>query len=1050
MLPSDESGEIREMTMGNTRASDRVARFVVVGTLFAASVAGILARPMTGTPSPLSGVVIAHPAGNAAVARTQTAALAKVYGDLPLRFEANLGQTDSRVKFVSRGADSALFLTATDAVLTLDEPSEHGDVAQNSLHAMQPVNRNRTALRMSLEGADTSAEVRGLASLPGKSNYFVGNDPRSWRTNVPVYSKVKYRSVYPGVDLVYYGSNRALEYDFVVAPRADPARIRLKLDGADGTSIATNGDLVMTTSAGEVRLARPHVFQREGHTQKPVDGGYFLASAGEVGLRLGPYDRNRELIIDPVLQYSTFLGGTNSDAAFAIAVDPSGNAFITGETSSTDFPTSTGALQTSLRGQMNVFITKLNASGSAVVYSTYLGGSAGLGDRGLGIAFDSSGNAFVTGQTQDSDFPTVNAVQATLKSPAGNAFVSEVNSSGSALMFSTYLGGSGSGGDFGKGIAVDSTDSVVVSGQTSSSDFPVMNPLQATMKNSTFTGFVTKFTSGGTPLVYSTYLGGSGIGDSAQALTLDSSGNAYIAGQTASIDFPTTTGAYQTALRGTGFNAFFTEINPAGTAFLYSTFLGGSTANGGAAMGIAIDTSDNAYLTGITTAHDFPITPGAAQSAITGTGGHAFISKINPAGHGAADLVYSTYLGGSNNAVIADRGASIAVDATGNANVTGLTLSTDFPVTPGAFQSTLKSSGGNAFVTRLNSAGTIFLYSTYLGGSSALGDVGNGISLDSTGAAYVVGQTFSSDFPTTPGVLRPNFTAATGLSNGFVSKLGANAVVSVVPSSIDFSNVLLNKSGPAQIVTFTNNSSAPLTLSPAPALTGANASEFQISSACGTAAATITLQPNSDCTVTVNFTPVTLGAAVATLTFFDNDPSSPQVLPLTGNGYLDFTISATSPPALSDGNSSTFTVTVTPIDNSTQTVGISCLGAPAGTTCVLAPNSLTLDGTDAASSIGTVTVASSIKSGDVYGRPSGKFGGKGTLILLAFATIAGLAMTQRRSLRLGFGVAALACLVLAGCSSPPGTPSGTYNLQITGTATPGGQTHFVVIVLTVD
>ncbi len=511
------------MTMGNTRASDRVARFVVVGTLFAASVAGILARPMTGTPSPLSGVVIAHPAGNAAVARTQTAALAKVYGDLPLRFEANLGQTDSRVKFVSRGADSALFLTATDAVLTLDEPSEHGDVAQNSLHAMQPVNRNRTALRMSLEGADTSAEVRGLASLPGKSNYFVGNDPRSWRTNVPVYSKVKYRSVYPGVDLVYYGSNRALEYDFVVAPRADPARIRLKLDGADGTSIATNGDLVMTTSAGEVRLARPHVFQREGHTQKPVDGGYFLASAGEVGLRLGPYDRNRELIIDPVLQYSTFLGGTNSDAAFAIAVDPSGNAFITGETSSTDFPTSTGALQTSLRGQMNVFITKLNASGSAVVYSTYLGGSAGLGDRGLGIAFDSSGNAFVTGQTQDSDFPTVNAVQATLKSPAGNAFVSEVNSSGSALMFSTYLGGSGSGGDFGKGIAVDSTDSVVVSGQTSSSDFPVMNPLQATMKNSTFTGFVTKFTSGGTPLVYSTYLGGSGIGDSAQALTLDSS-----------------------------------------------------------------------------------------------------------------------------------------------------------------------------------------------------------------------------------------------------------------------------------------------------------------------------------------------------------------------------------------------------------------------------------------------------------------------------------------------------------------------------------------------
>jgi len=390
------------------------------------------------------------------------------------------------------------------------------------------------------------------------------------------------------------------------------------------------------------------------------------------------------------------------------------------------------------------------------------------------------------------------------------------------------------------------------------------------------------------------------------------------------------------------------------------------------------------------------------------------------------------------------------VDVSGDANVTGTAMSADFPVTPGALQSTLKSAGGNAFVTRLNATGTAFLYSTYLGGSNALGDAGQGIALDPTGAAYVAGRTSSADFPTTTGVLRPNFTAASGQTNGFVAKLAANTVIGIAPSSIDFGDILLNKSGPAQIVTFTNNSSAPLTLSPAPTLGGANASEFQIASSCGTPTATITLQPNANCTVSVNFTPVTIGAASATLTFSDGDPSSPQVVPLTGNGYLDFTITATTPATVSDGNTTTFTVTVTPIDESTQTVGISCLGAPVGTTCVLAPNSVTLDGSDAASSIGTITVASSIPSSAAHGTPTGQFGGKGTLIVLAFATIAGLAMTRRRSLRLGFGAAALACLLLAGCSGPPGTPSGTYNLQITGTATPGGQTHFVVIVLTVD
>ncbi|HEY4741676.1 MAG TPA: SBBP repeat-containing protein [Candidatus Acidoferrales bacterium] len=1027
------------MMMVHTRAYGGVARFIVVGTLFAASVAGILARSMKDTPLQLSRNVLARPAGAACVQpRTSAATFAKMYGELPLGFEANLGQTDPQVKFISRGADSTLFLTPTDAVLTL--------------RANQITQR---ALRMSLEDANTSAEVRGLEPLPGKSNYFIGNDPRNWHTNVPAYSKVNYHGIYPGVDVVYYGSHRSLEYDFVVASGADAGRIRLKIAGADRVSISPNGDLVMKTAGREVQLKRPRIYQRDRDTERQVDGGYFLASADEVGLRLGSYDRNRELIIDPVLQYSTFLGGTTSDTANAIAVDSNGDAFITGRTSSADFPTTSGASQTSLRGATNAFVTELNPTGSALVYSTYLGGtnaSGTNGDQGMAIAIDSQGDAYVTGSTDSANFPISNAFQSTLKNPVGDAFVTELNSTGSALLYSTYLGGSGAAGDVGSGIAVDSNNSAYVTGKTTSADFPVQNALQGTLNNATSAGFVTEFSAGGASLVYSTYLGGSGTaGESGAAIAVDSSGDAYVTGATSSADFPTTSGAYQTALKGTGFNAFFTEIKTGGVSFVYSTFLGGSTADGGLGFGIALDPSNNVYLTGLTSAPDFPITAGGAQSTLTGTGGHAFVAKISPGTSGAAGLVYSTFLGGSNNAAVADVGRGIAVDVSGDANVTGTTLSADFPVTLGALQTTLKSAGGNAFVTRLNATGTAFLYSTYLGGSNALGDAGQGIALDPNGAAYVAGRTSSSDFPTTTGVLRPNFTAASGQTNGFVAKLAANAVIGIAPSSIDFGNILLNKSGPAQLVTFTNNSSAPLTLSPAPALSGVNASEFQIASNCGTPAATITLQPGASCTVTVNFTPVSLGAASATLMFSDGDPSSPQVVPLTGNGYLDFTISATTPTALSDGNTTTFTVTVTPVDESTQTVGLSCLGAPAGVTCALAPNTVTLDGADAESSIGTITVASSIKTGAAHGSPSGKFGGEGALIVLAFMTIAGLAMTHRRSLRLSFGAAALVCLLIAGCSSgPPGTPAGAYNLQITGTATPGGQTHFVVVVLTID
>jgi Abnormal spindle-like microcephaly-assoc'd, ASPM-SPD-2-Hydin/Beta-propeller repeat len=1040
------------MEMGNLRANS-AARFIVVGILFAASLAGMRWHPMRDA----SRDAACLSAGRLSIASKPVVAPsllspAAAYGNLPLRFEANLGQTDPRVNFVSMGANSALFLTPSGAVLTLNRnPAKPQPSARLSHNAK---NSGRVALQFSLRGASKGAIAEGVDPLPGKSNYFIGNNPRHWHTNVPAFAKVRYAGIYRGVDLVYYGNRGALEYDFVIAPGADPSRIRIGVAGASGLSMSRDGAIVLQTLAGDVRLERPEIYQLDRGLRSPVAGGYVLAANREIQFHLGAYDRSRALVIDPVLQYSTFLGGTTSDSANAIVVDPSFNAYITGQTSSTDFPTTSGVLQTSLHGTQNVFISKLNPTGSALLYSTYLGGSTGNGDSGLAIAIDSSGDAYVTGLTTSSNFPVANPLQSALKSAAGDAFVAELNPSGSALLYSTYLGGSGAAGDFGRGIAVSPSGVTLVTGVTTSADFPLQNAIQSTLKNSVSAAFVSALNAGGETFAYSTYLGGSGAsGDTGAAIAVDSSGDAYVTGATSSADFPTTSTGFQTALNGSGFNAFMSEINSAGSGFLYSTFLGGSTSNGGVGYGIAINSSNDVYLTGLTNAPDFPVSANAAQPSLNGTGGHAFVSALSPAQSGSAGLIYSTYLGGSNNAATADVGYAIAVDSNSNANVTGLATSSDFPVTSGAFQAALLSAAGNAFVARVNSAGTTFLYSSYLGGTGASGDAGNGISVDSNGIAYVAGRTSSADFPTTTGVLRPHFMATSGGSNGFVTKIAANQVVSIVPASIDFGNVLLDKSGPAQLVIVTNNSSAPLALSPAPTLSGTDAAQFTISSTCGTASATVTLAPGQSCNVTVNFTPAQLGPAGASLEFFDSDPGSPQIIPLTGTGYQDFSIAATTPPAVSPGNSETFTVTVTPIDNSTQTMGLACEGVPAGITCTFAPNALVLDGTDAATAIATVTEATSIKSSGVAGGGfsggHGHFGGGALAASLAFLAIVALAMSRRRSLRLSFGAAALACMFLAGCSSSPVTPVGTYTLNIVGTATPGGQTHNVTVTLTV-
>jgi hypothetical protein len=767
-------------------------------------------------------------------------------GQLPLCFEDNQGQADGRVRFLARGVGYGVFLTNDEVVLTFEKPQpgmtgsraipQYGKVGpfcpfdilagrlstldQNWKSFRQFLILDRDALfsessvetgemrlgietpaphvlRMRLVGSNPKARLIGLDELPGRSNYFIGNDPANWRTNVPNYLKVKCKDIYPGIDLIYYGNHRRLEYDLVIAPGADPARIKLSFAGMDGMHVdPASGDLVLQVGADEVRFHKPTVSQpaverarlcpvlrtstgfRIDETssvphrefpvpnQEAVNGRFVLASDNRVVFALAGYDHKRALVIDPVLTYSSYLGGSGYESGQSIAVDSAGNAYVTGDTTSADFPT-TNPLQFSFgTGASDVFVTKLNASGSALIYSTYLGG--GGGNWGTGIAVDSFGNAYVVGNTTSTDFPTAKPFQATNRaSPSArySAFVAKLNSTGTALVYSTYIGGSAE--NWGYGIAVDAPGSAYVTGSTLSVDFPTASPLQATNKatptTETVTAFVAKLNPAGSALAYSTYLGGSD-GDSGQSIAVDSSGDAYVTGYTSSDDFPTVN-PLQASNHG-DFDVFVAKLNSDGSALVYSTYLGGSGVDYG--YGIAVDSSGNAYVTGRTYSTDFP-TANPLQASYKGEL-DAFVAKLNPAG---SALVYSTYLGGDRY----DEGNSIAVDPSGNAYVTGVTYSTNFP-TAAPFQSTCGgcSTYADAFVAKLNAIGSALVYSTYLGGSGV--DYGFGIAVDSSGNAYVTGETSSSDFP----VAHPLQPSAHGNFDVFVTKispLGANAVPTV-------------------------------------------------------------------------------------------------------------------------------------------------------------------------------------------------------------------------------------------------------------------------------
>ena len=712
-----------------------------------------------------------------AISAAETPAnLSETYGKVPLQFEENRAQADEAVRFLAHGPGYSLYLTSKDAVLVLaktgkkagDEPSE------------------AVSVRMSVVGARSTAAVAGVDELPGKANYFIGNDPSRWRTNVPTYAKVRYSGVYPGIDLVYYGQQRQLEYDFVVAPEANPDDIVLGFEGADSVEIDAHGELVLRTAAGDVRQHKPVVYQEASGVRHQIEGSYVRKGTTRVGFKVAEYDRSRPLVIDPVLVYSTYLGGHANDAARAIATDVDGNVYVTGFTYGSTFPSTPGAFQAQDPISNNVFVVKLDSTGSAVEYSAFLSGAQSNGVSGTsdprGIAIDSDRNVYLTGVTSSPTFPTTPGAFQRVSATGLGAFVTKLNAAGSGLVYSTYLGGSRSDA-VPAAIAVDADHNAYVAGSTGSADFPTTtDAFQASFRGFE-AAFVTKLDASGGALVYSTFLsGGTGSGlvfTEGSGIAVDSVGEAYVVGHTNAFDFPTTAGAYQRAFRGED-DAFVTKLSSTGAALVYSTYLGGSRTTGPSApsgsrtnaSGIAIDASGNAYVTGKTTSSDFPVTPGAfqARNALSPKP-DAFVTKLDSSG---SALVYSTYLGGADD----DSASAIAVDIDGNAFITGSTVSPDFPITRGTCQRGY-GGGGDAFAAMFDINGAL-VYATYLGFSGA--DVGVAIAVDTGGNAYVAGNTGptgfgcgfactrgSDDFPTTPHAFQADYGGGDG--DAFVVKI---------------------------------------------------------------------------------------------------------------------------------------------------------------------------------------------------------------------------------------------------------------------------------------
>lgn len=855
--------------------------------------------------SPAQSALVRSAHGPHAQAKEQ---LRKAYAQIPLSFEANLGQLDPSVKFLARGNGYSLFLTAQDAVLTLQKPTAHlpspidrgrwADASKSPTPNSE--SRNPAILRMKVAGANPGARVSGLEELPGRTHYFRGRDPQKWHTNIANYVRVRYQAIYSGVDLVYYGHDRQLKYDFVVQPGADPRVIRLVLDGPTGAEglaplrVERNGDLLLVLNDGEVRFHRPVVYQltsgggtssparqeSEAQNRRFLEGRYVLISRNEVRFEVPSYNRSQPLVIDPVLSYSTYLGGSAQDIALGIAVDSTGEAYIVGGTSSADFPAA-NALQPALNQNLpysgNVFITKLGADGSSFLFSTFLGGSNE--DAGRAITLDSSGNIYIAGNTGSTDFPvTQGALQTNFKT--GNnaypdhAFVTKLSADGSALIYSTLLGGTGQ--DQAYGIGVDASGNGYVTGVTTSQDFPTTpSAVQKVFTASTSScglqvcasGFVAALNAQGSALLYSTFLGGTGY-DFPQAIAVDAAGNAYVAGVSGSVDFPTTPGALQTGAASPS-ESFAAKYNPLGQ-LVYATYLAGIGASA-----IAVDNQGAAYLAGQGMPGSNPTMKSVRFGPPPPNSPSGTAAKLHPAG---CALVYSAFLGGNWGAF----GTAITVDSSGDAFVGGGTISADFPTVNPVQASCHACSGGNQtaspFITKLDPTGTSLMYSTFLGGgdnpSHLCCNKATGIAIDLAGNAYIAGQTLSSDFPTTNAVQ----SQYGGQIDAFVAKISPAIVpsLSISPAYLSFSPQAVGTTSAPQTVTVTNQTTNRVNISSIS--TYELNPQYTEADTCATG-----LGPGASCTIAVTFAPTESGTLSRILTVNDDAYGGPHVVGLMGD-----------------------------------------------------------------------------------------------------------------------------------------------------------------------
>jgi len=1142
---------------------------------------------------------------------------AEAYGRLPLSFEENVGQTAREVRYVSHGSGYELFLTPQEAVLGLRTPVTydwsplHRHETLKAIHAAARA-RMTTAIRMRFEGANPTPQISATDRLTKRTSYFIGSDPKKWHTDVASYGQVKYTGIYPGVDLVFYGNHGKLEYDFVVAAGADPEVIRLRLEGAREVRISVRGEVLLGLPGGEVALQKPLIYQVVKGERREIGGSYVLGKDRKVGFSIGSYDRSKPLILDPVLNYSTYLGGSADDGGtpgMGIAVDSAGNTYVAGSTFSTDFPTTAanaqnaGPLATNPAGA--AFVTEMNPTGTAEIYSTYLTGTTGLstGAVGTAVALDSTGKIYVTGQAFSPDFPTTANALKQGNNPTdttGTSFISKIDptlSGTASLVYSSFIGGTN--GDFGNGIAADASGNAYVVGFALSppgaglTNFPVTaGAFQSTLNTTNGNAFLTRIDttqSGAASLIYSTYLGGAGenalvagglgFGDDGFGVAVDTSSNAYIVGATSSTHFPTTANAFRTAVptgnaKGTAFVARIDTTKSGAASLIYSTYLGGEVLDEGAGIGLGPNSPNNvplAYVTGLTESLAFPTVPaGAFQKNNPAVGNSAaFVSLIDTGATGSASLTYSTYLGGSVNAT----GFGIRADAQGNAYVVGGTASLNFPVTAGAFEPVFPAGAtGAGFLSKLNPGGNgaaDLVYSTFFGGSGAGGNPDQifAVAIDTAtpANAYITGHTFSTaaTFPIFPaGAFQKTLN---GNSDAFIAKLtpiptlvvspapgstlafgtvligttsaaqtvtltnntnaaivftsavvngspsaantdytvtnscsgsipfgaantctvsvtftptvvgaetatlqltdsdstspqnisltgtGANPAPAVMlaPTSLAFGNQQLNTTSTAQIVTLTNTGTGPLTIN-----TIAASGDFAETSTGATACpiSPATLAAGANCKISVTFTPTALGARAGTLTITDNAAGNPHTVPLTGTGTNapDFTITATAPApsSVKAGSPATFTVTVTPIGGFNSAVTIACV-EPAGlnlSTCTPTTSPITPNGAAVSTLVTVTTTAPSlmIPPPSTPTRPLRIW--QIVPLLLAMILLFLLPTAKRLRLRLGMAAAMLALLVLAGCSGPgaptkPGTTPGTYPLTVTGTA--GATVHTV-------